>query len=377
MLQRMILTLGLVLSCGSAYAQWDSIVGETATVPEPDVHWFTVRGGNSAFMVDGDAGIVRGTLTLSRFSPAVRPHVSAGRVYSYGSFYTREVYGDRTDLVLVYDIETASPIAEIELPPKSAGIGHSGMIGLIDEKFIGVWNITPATSVSIVNIETNEFVGEIATPGCAAVYPVDSGFLMPCGDGTIQFIGLSDTGEETSRSRSEEFFQIMEDPVYDYAVPAGEGWIFVSMEGLVYEVNVEGGEVIVAEPWSVKSDEGGVPDINGVMIPSDDDWRIGGRQPFAYNAEAGLFMAVMKKGGGQELFAKPGTEVWVFNMNTQRRGFRIKMEEGETVSSVQMTPDADPLLIMATSDGVQIREARTGKMLHAMELNGGMIQSMF
>ncbi len=376
MFQRMFLVLGLMISCGSVTAQWDSVVGEVATVPESDVHWFSVRGGTTAFLVDGDAGIVRGTLPLSRFSPAVAPHMAAGKIYSYGSFYSRDVYGDREDFVLIYDFTTASPIGEIALPAKSAGIGHSGMIGLIDEKFIGVWNITPAMSVSIANIESNEFVTEIATPGCAAVYPVSGGFLMPCGDGTIQYIGLSDAGEEIARARSETFFNVLEDPVYDYAVKAGNGWIFVSLEGLVFEVGVEGGSVVVSEPWSIKSTEGGVPDINGVMLPSDDEWRIGGRQPFAYSEATGLFMTVMKNKGGQELFEKPGTEVWAFNMNTKRRGYRIKMEGDETVSSVQLTPDDEPLLVMSTSEGLEIREARTGKELRTMDLDGNLIQNL-
>jgi len=376
MFQRMVLILGLLLIHGVANAQWDSITGGTTTVPETNAHWFSLRGGNTAFLVDGDAGVVKGTLALSRFSPAISSHISQGKIYSYGSFYSRDVYGDRTDMVLIYDVPTASPIGEIELPPKSAGIGHSGMIGLIKEKFIGVWNITPAMSVSLANIQSNEFVGEIATPGCAAVYPTAEGFLMPCGDGTIQYIALSDDGEETDRARSRVFFDVMVDPVYDYAVPAGEGWMFVSLEGLVYEVTVEAGQVVVSEPWTINVASDDLADINGVKRNDDDDWRIGGRQPFAYNAATGLFMAVMKKGGGQELFEKPGTEVWAFNMNTKRRGYRLKMEGEDTVSSVQLTPDADPLLVIATGDGITIHEARTGRKLRSMDVSGSLIQNL-
>jgi len=376
MFQRMVLILGLLLSYETGNAQWDSITGGTATVPETNAHWFSLRGGNTAYLVDGDAGVVKGTLALSRFSPAISSHISEGKIYSYGSFYSRDVYGDRTDLVLIYDVPTASPIGEIELPPKSAGIGHSGMIGLIKEKFIGVWNITPAMSVSLANIQSNEFVREIATPGCAAVYPTADGFLMPCGDGTIQYIALSDDGEETDRVRSRVFFDVMVDPVYDYAVPAGDGWLFVSLEGLVYEVTVDAGQVVISDPWIINVASNGLADINGVKRTNDDDWRIGGRQPFAYSAATGLFMAVMKKGGGQELFEKPGTEVWAFNMNTKRRGYRLTMEGEDTISSVQLTPDDDPLMVLATSEGITIYEARTGKKLRSMNLSGSLIQNL-
>jgi methylamine dehydrogenase heavy chain len=378
MLQRIILTLGLILSCGAVNAQWDSIVGETLTVGETSERWVTVRNGTTAFLVDADAGDVKGTLTLSRFSPALASHATEGKIYSYGSFYTREYYGDRTDVVLIFDIDTASPIGEIEIPAKSAGIGHAGMIGLIKDTFVGVWNITPATSVSITNIRTNKFVTEISTPGCAAIYPVADGFLSPCGDGTIQYIVLSDSGEEVTRTRSRSFFRIMEDPVYDLAVRAGEGWMFMSLDGLMYEVTVDDGEVIVGEPFNINPKNDGIADINNVIPPNDDDWRIGGRQPFAYHAGSRLLMTVMHPGGGQETFEQPGTEIWGFNMITGNRGFRLKMDEGVTVSSVLMTPDADPLLVMMTSEGLMVHDPRSGRKLREIpSVTGNMLQSLY
>jgi methylamine dehydrogenase heavy chain len=39
----------------------------------------------------------------------------------------------------------------------------------------------------------------------------------------------------------------MEDPVYDYAVPSAEGWMFVSLEGLVYEATLNGSDVVISE----------------------------------------------------------------------------------------------------------------------------------
>ena len=126
---------------------YDSIIGEARTLGEPTDHWFSVTADDKAYLVDGDDGRVQGTLTLSMYSPAIAPQVDAGKVFSYGSFYTRMYYGDRTDVVLIFDLESTIPVAEVEIPPKSAGIGHPGMIGLVDDRYIGVWNITPAMSV--------------------------------------------------------------------------------------------------------------------------------------------------------------------------------------------------------------------------------------
>lgn len=369
----------LSLSFGANAQEWDSVVGDTLTVGETDPHWVSVRGQHKAYLVDADAGEVAGILTLSMFSPAVRPHMDKGRIYSYGSYYSRTYYGDRTDIVLVFDANTTEPVAEIEIPAKSAGIGHSGMIGLINDRFVGVWNITPGMSVSLVDTEDNSFLREISTPGCSGVFPLDEGFLMTCADGNLQYIELDDNGDEVVRERSREFFNVIEDPVYDYAVPSGEGWIFMSLEGQVYEATLDGDRVEVSEPWSINPpDDESRPDLNGIVIEPDDNWRIGGRQPFAFNAETGILVTVMHEGGGQETFEDAGTEIWGFNWNTKRRGYRLEMEGDTRVSSVQLTQDDEPLLIVGPSGAdLQVREARSGALLREIkDLSGGLIQNL-
>lgn len=377
MLQRKLLVLGLMLSCSAANAQWDSIVGSVTSIGEPTERWVSVRGGNTAYLVDVEEGEVKGTLPLSRFSPAVRPHMSQGKIYTYGSYYKRDVYGDLENVLISFDVESASPIGEIPLPVLPAGIGHSGMIALIDERFVGIWNITPAMSVTVVDVVNNTVVGEIATPGCAAVYPVGRGFMMPCGDGTIQYIALSDSGEEASRARSPAFFDVMEDPVFDYATESADGWMFVSLDGLVYEATLNGSEVEISEAWSINPESNGMVDGNGVEFANDDSWRIGGRQPFTYSAEAGLMMTVMHEGGGQETFEKPGKEVWAFSTVTKNRGYRLKLEDDQTVSSIQLTPGDDPLLLLMTSTGLQVHDASTGRKIRDINVSGNLIQNLF
>ena len=80
--------------------QWDTVIGDALEVGETGPHWFSVRGGETAFLINGDTGRVGGTLTLSSFSPAVRPHMDRGLIYTYGTFYSRNNYGDRLDLVI-------------------------------------------------------------------------------------------------------------------------------------------------------------------------------------------------------------------------------------------------------------------------------------
>ncbi|MEE4186219.1 MAG: amine dehydrogenase large subunit [Gammaproteobacteria bacterium] len=379
MVKRLVFSIFASVLAASASAQeWDTVLGEPLEMPEMGPHWFSVRGNGSAYLIDGDTGSVGGTLELSKFSPAIRPHMDRGRIYAYGSFYTRNTYGDRTDVLIVYDTATTLPVTEIEIPPKAAGIGHPGMIGLIEDRFVGVWNITPAISVSIVDIESNEFVGEISTPNCAGVYPVDGGFISVCADGTAQIVTLASNGEEGSRSRSDVFFDLMEDPVLDYAVPSAEGWIFMTMNGMVFEVTVDSGKVSVSDGWSINPPDTGATDRNGIPLDGDDDWRLGGRQPFAFSPTTGVLAVVMHQGGGQETFEDPGTEIWAFNMATQRRGYRLEMEEGREIRSVQMTMDEDPLMLLSVDDEIEVREPNSGALHRVIEdISGSTIQALY
>jgi methylamine dehydrogenase heavy chain len=368
MIQRLVSGLIAILCCLSLSAQeWDSVVGAVGSIDEPTPHWFTLRGYNITYLVNGDTAEVEGTLTLSMFSPALRPQIDKDRIYSYGSFYTRTYYGERTDVVLIFDSNTLAPIAEVEIPAKSAGLGHGGMIGLIDDKFLGIWNITPAMSVSIVDVDAEEFVGEVSTPGCAAVYPIDRGFLMPCGDGTLQYISLDRNGKESGRIRSRVFFNVDEDPIFDYAVPTTNGWMFMSFDGLVFEASVANGEITISEPWSIISQD-----------EEDAQWRISGGQPFAYNAATGVLVTLMHEGGGQETFEDPGTQVWGFDTNTRRRGYRMELGE-EMATGVALTADAEPLLIIVPDEQrtLRIASATTGRILRTMdEMGGGLVQNL-
>ena len=347
-----------------AAPSWDSIVGSVAEAEMPEAHWFAAGGRHIAYLIDGDEAEVKGTLTLSMFTPAIRPHLSAGKYYAYGSFYTRTYYCERSDFVTTYDAKTLKPSAEVEIPPKSAGIGHAGMIGLIKDKFVGVWNITPGMSVSIVDVTTNTFVGELSTPGCAAVYPVDGGFLMPCGDGTLQYIGLDEAGKETSRVRSAAFFNVEEDPIYDYGVPTADGWLFVSFDGKVFEATWNGQAISVSEPWSIHDADQEDDD------PTDNKgYRIGGSQPFAYNPQTKLLVTLMHMGGGQETFEDGGTEVWAFSTASKRRGYVLELGEETKGASLLLTNDAEPLLVVSPSghETLRIYDGQTGHLEEEMK----------
>ena len=142
----------------------------------------------------------------------------------------------------------------------------------------------------------------------------------------------------------------------------------------MHEVSLADGKVSVSKGWSINPpDVEGATDLNGVPIAPDDGWRIGGRQPFAYNAARRLLVTIMHEGGGQETFEDGGTQVWAFSMDTGRRAYVIEMEDDVTTASVELTSDDEPLLLLSTDrDGeLQVRDAMSSRLLRTIPDLGG------
>lgn len=339
--------------------------GGTATMAEPGDHWFMTIGffgGGNVF--DADSGEMQGKVNVSDFTSAVSLDRGRDRVYVPVSYYSRGTYGERTDLLVVNDVENLAPVAEIEVPNKLAAVFHRAVINPVGDKFIGLFNMTPGQSVSIVDVENQTFVGEISTAGCGFVYPVSGNrFMQLCGDGTVQVIALDDAGRETDRMRSRKFFDLDQDPVFDLAVPKSDGWLLISFEGLVYDVTVDD-RIQIARPWSLLTED-----------DAEEGWRVGGDQPFAYNDRTGLLFTIMHQ-GGPDTHEEPGTEVWAFNVPTQRRGYRVALEHES--SAIDVSQDADPLLYVSLEGSVQVHDAATGRLrltIPETGLLGGRVQA--
>lgn len=354
--------LGLVLLMGlwlpakpAAAAELEPELGSVAEAATPGDHWFMAIGffgGGNLF--DADTGEMQGKLNLSRFTSAVALDRQRGRFYVPASYYSRGTYGERSDVLVVNDVKTLAPVAEIDVPDKLAAVFHRAVINPVGEKFIGLYNMTPAMSVSIVDVEKQAFVGELSTAGCGFVYPLaNRRFMQLCGDGTVQVISLDADGGESARERSKPFFNIDEDPVFDLAAPTRDGWLLVSFEGQVFQVTANNG-ISVSKPWSILTPE-----------DAEEGWRIGGDQPLAYNAATGMLFTLMHQ-GGPDTHEEPGTEVWAFSTRTQRRGYRLAL--ADPAGAIDVSGDDDPLLyVVAGEPGqVHVHAGSTGRLLRSI-----------
>ncbi len=217
--------VGLAVLCLTLAAQsrGGPLQAETvgkSVLPEPRSSWFLMHGSDASHIFDAADGQMQGLISHTPYTTAIVTLPSRKEAYFVDSFYSRGVRGERSDVLTVVDMSNLTPAAEIDIPDKAAALRIRQHIGLLDdERHVVVFNMTPGQSVSIVDVVDRQFVGEISTPGCAIIMPSGPrGFLMLCGDGTLQLILLDENGAETDRVRTKPFFVVEEDAVFDRVV---------------------------------------------------------------------------------------------------------------------------------------------------------------
>jgi methylamine dehydrogenase heavy chain len=260
-------------------------------------------------------------------------------------------------VVNIYDLETLTPIDEIEVPKKIAALPFRQYIGLMDDrKHLAVFNLTPAQSVSIVDIVERKFVGEIKTPGCSLIMPVRKRtFLQICGDGTLQSIALDEKGAEVTRKRSDTFFDLEKDPIFDKPVPMEDGWLLMSFNGKIMNATNDEDGISLSKAWSLLSDE-----------DKTEKWRPGGGQLITYHQQLDLVFVLMHQ-GGEDTHEDPGNQIWIFDRQQQRRIAKIELEE--TASQLLVSQNDEPLLTVTGTDGkLHVFDVRTTKLERSIEL---------
>ncbi len=310
---------------------------------------------NVAEIFNADTGKMLGQLSLGAWSNSVEIDKENKLFHVAETYLSRHTRGERTDVVTSYDFETFTAKHEVKIPNKHAsGSPHSSHTGLTDDaRFMLVNNISPAMSISVVDLHNSKFVGEIATAGCGLVYPVgDRAFLQLCGDGTVQLISLKKDGSEKSRVRSEHFFNVDEDPVMEKAVRTDKGWVFATFRGELFQVSVKGESITIEALFNLDMD--------------DEGWRMGGMQSIAYHAASDLLLTLMHQ-GGEHTHKDPGTEVWVFNLSDKRLLHRMKLENMAT--AIAVSQDSNPLIYSTFIEGISldIYDLRTGKKINSID----------
>lgn len=290
--------------------------GQIAVLPAPTgAHWVWVpdRILRHAQLFDGDTGRALGTLdgsfTLS--GPTMMFSARRREIYVIDPVYARGHRGERKDYVTIYDATTLQVRGEVEIPPRSASIGHGYQTAAVldDERFLVIFNQDPSSSVSVVDLETRQFVDEIVVGGCALVYPTGgSQFGALCGNGTAVEVELDATGRKARATHSAKFFDTVSDPLTEKGVRDGARWLFASFEGKLHVVDFSGEQPVAAAPWPLVG-EG----------EHRDGWRIGGIQHLAIHRAMRRLYSIVHRTDGVGTHKEPGTTIWVYDVDTRKR----------------------------------------------------------
>lgn len=346
--------LCFALNASLAWAQLAPEKPGVAVLPPPTDSWFLVNAHDGSYLFDGKSGEMLGLMSHQWYTPAAVTLPEREETYYIESFYSRGVRGKREDVLTVVDMKDLSPKAEIDIPDKAAALWFRHHIGLLgDERHLLIFNMTPAQSISVVDVIDREFDGEISTPGCAIIMPTGQrAFLMICGDGTLQYIELDADGKEGKRERTQSFFDVEQDAVFDRPVLTSTGWLLISRQGLVYAVGEQDGQIDIAKPWPLLNAE-----------DSGEKWRPGGDQPFALHRNTQLLYVLMHQ-GEVDTHSEPGTEVWVFDVERRKRVGRMTLEH--TASNILASQEERPSLYaihedgkVRIYDGIELRHRRT------------------
>ena len=344
----------------------NDLFGKVTALPEtPHPHWVWVADmaassmpDGRAYLYDGDSARLLGMLNTGYSFNALNIPGHYREVYSAETYYARTTRGARTDVVSIYDPFELLPVAEIEIPAKRAStiprLGDSALTD--DDRFMAVFNLTPAASLSIVDVEQRRFAGEVSTPGCTMAYAAgDRRFFSLCSDGSLLLINLTDEGTQASSQKSEPFFDPLKDPILETGVRHNATWYFMSVQGKVHTVEITAEGPVFTDAWWYLDDK-----------DRQANWRIGGIQALAlHNARQRLYLLMHQ--GDFFTYEDPGPEIWVYDLATRTRVEKIRTRN--LSASIAVSQDDNPLLFAITADlgSLDIYDASSGAYLRSAD----------
>lgn len=316
-------------------------------MPTPSAHWAFIMAplyGNflvsQIYVIDGDSVKILGMLTGGLLSTAtVSPDHS--RIYVADTFFSRGTRGTRTDVITTYDAKTLAPASEVVIPPRRllAGTDNLQLKTTPDGKLLLVANMTPATSVTVIDTGANKVVGEIPTPGCPEFQLIGARrFASLCGDGSVLSVSFDDAGKVSGEKRSHPFFDPEKDPVYSYPAVVGSENYYVTYHGMVHSMDMSSDPPTAGAVWSLVSEQ-----------ERAQGWRPGGAQPFWGHSADGLLYVLMHQ-GGEWTHKQSGPEIWIFSVKDHKRIRRLTLPE--PAASIYVSSDRKPLIFAATATDI-------------------------
>ncbi len=338
----------------------------TLALPYPD-HWIIVHDIAFDHMLNGKVMVLdaeKGTRNeqfKGMFNSSQIASIAVARtrpeMYVYETFYSRGNRGTRTDVVTIYDKATLAPIEEIIIPGgKRASLMPSDFtISLIDdEKLLLLYNFTPSTSVSVVDIVNRKILSEISLPACSLIYPTGKrGFSSLCSNASMISFQIDKNGKVESQSKIDPFFDIDRDALFERPVIINGMAYFPTFNGNLREVDLRGSKAVPGQTWSLLT-----------AGERAENWRPGGLQLSGADSMGNMYL-LMHKDGAEGTHKNPGMEVWVFDVKNKKRVRRIGLQMPGLV--VEVSQDKSPWLYVTNVEmNIDVYEATSGKYVRTL-----------
>lgn len=261
---------------------------------------------------DADKGALLGMIATG-YAGYFLPKPATQEVLVATTYYSRGGRGERTDVLEVHDANTLGFKYEIKIPPiRAQALNYRGLLSLTaNGRFALVQNATPATSITVVDLQARQVAAEIPNPGCWGTMPAQGHpqrFSMLCGDGKITTVTLNEQGQEAERQLTEQLFDADRDAWFLHTDHVGDRFWFVSFLGKVTEMDLGGA---AARQVSQRS----------LLQRSDAQrgWRPGGYQTFAVHPNGRWLAVAMHTKGAEGSHKFPAEQVWVMDLSTGQR----------------------------------------------------------
>ena len=327
--------------------------------------WFLVHDAAFFHMGDGKVYVidtaaetlaqqVKGTFNVSLIGNIVQS-ARRGEVYATETFHSRGSRGDRLDVLTIFDQQTLAPAGEVMLPTGKRFMGMPQRYALLlmnDDRWLGVANFSPATSVTLIDLDSRKIIGEIPTPGCVLVYPTGkAGFSSLCADGRFLSTELAADGSVAKQTRTDVFFNSDTSPIFERPAVIGKTAYFPSIAGLVYPVDIGGSVAKVGEPWNL------VPEAERAQ-----NWAPSGIGLIDRD-DQGRFYIIMHPDATYGSYQGGGPEVWVYDAAAQKRVQRIKLQAWGL--SLAVSRGENPLLMVVnpTDMSLEMYNTDSGKFI--------------
>ncbi len=268
-------------------------------------------------------------------------------LFTLSDYLKRFTYGPAESVVQIFDLATLTEKREIIVPTKAVkAIGMSQLLEQsADGRYLYVQNATPATSVTVVDLEKSAVISEIPTPGCYGIIPAMEGhrFTTLCGTGVLKSYALD--GNKYQTYQSSPIFDADQDPLYVQAERSKDGTLIIpAYSGTLYLIDDSS-----PTPSLVKT-----LDVTGGVAGN---WAPGGYEVISYNAAHDTVFMIVHPDAHDGSHKDPSSEIWSYSLGKEKLVARsaaegliaIETSQGNT-PTLFGTHDEDESIVRYTPD---------------------------